>query len=895
MSPASTALAEYRTWLEEFVHQLLSGYPERLRTRSIRAPKEFNDPIWGTIVLRPLEIAVLDSPLLQRLRYIRQLGVAHWVYPAAGHTRFEHSIGAVHQVQRLITAINQQSLAPVESPITSELTSLLRLAALCHDVGHGVMSHVSENALERTDLGETVRLEFADETGREQVKISEITAHIILGSPAFGTLLEASQMASGDSRLPRDAQEKLQLIVVGMPVSQEIPLLHELISGPFDADKLDYMSRDAQMAGVPIVTDMSRLVQKIRVVQKIRTDLPSEIAEVVDAERDSFTITGIALSGGRTLDELMLGRALLFDKIYRHHKVRAAEAMVASLLEQLDDLVAPTPLATQFAFTDEELLSLSDQRLAALTTKRMTPQRRRRSLIVADIARRLRERHLLVRALAFAQTMPLDPYRADPDQLAGLRDLVTVAKDPVRRASLLDNIVNELMVVLKILDASHVASEFPNGDIRPYIRLDPPAPSAQPIDVTRAFLISDSGTVTRFKDDFAETKGWADAYLLTRDTGYLFTPAELAPYAFLAAEKVLRHAFGVRIPVSMRDYAKQDSQHLRQLRRQLAAKGYYAGSPHDIRPLPDRLAKADVENRLGKVVGQLQAYGGITADPGALGKHGLDPERMKDWLRQFEADGLIDAALRTVEEVRLIGRDEANAALRRFMDGHPEFCNGFLCQFGSPRDSSAVTAYFTGDVTQLYGLRPLPVHDALRLDGPIVFVDDIIASGNQAAGILETWLGLPHAVDLHEDHGEPLGEAFQTRLRERRVAFVFSAGFSDGVKQLFQRSREMGIEACVMAHLTDADLPSVFSSAIFTDERQAKAFREKCREIGLALLHERSAGKPAGWAAERALGYGNHGLLVVFPYNTPTHTLTCLWARGKFESVDWFPLFPRRD
>ena len=167
----------------------------------------------------------------------------------------------------------------------------------------------------------------------------EIAAYYILGSPSVRRLLSSPGDHGGADFPPRPI-ELIQRAIVGKPISDSIPLLHEFISGPFDADKLDYMPRDATLAGVPVVTDIGRLVQKVRAVRVTQADLPSAVASRVTAGLPSYTITGVAMSGGHTLDELMLGRTLLFDKIYRHHKARAAEAMIALIIKQLIDIVA---------------------------------------------------------------------------------------------------------------------------------------------------------------------------------------------------------------------------------------------------------------------------------------------------------------------------------------------------------------------------------------------------------------------------------------------------------------------------------------------------------------------------------------------------------------------------
>ena len=96
--------------LERLCAQWIAPHTARLRAGHSHArPKVINDPVWGTIRLFSWEAALLDTLLLQRLRYIRQLGVAHWVFPGAGHSRLEHSVGVLHQMQQLVDGLERNS------------------------------------------------------------------------------------------------------------------------------------------------------------------------------------------------------------------------------------------------------------------------------------------------------------------------------------------------------------------------------------------------------------------------------------------------------------------------------------------------------------------------------------------------------------------------------------------------------------------------------------------------------------------------------------------------------------------------------------------------------------------------------------------------------------------
>jgi HD superfamily phosphohydrolase len=177
---------------------------EALPSLRDRAGKEINDAVWRTISLTPFEVLILDSPLMQRLRRVRQLGVVHWGYPGAGHSRLEHSLGAVHQVQRLCEAINRH--AGEGNALGAEWVNLLRLAALVHDIGHGLMSHVIENAFQSLGVTDDLRLELADELEEEDCSLSEAAAYFILGSDIFKELVDRALDKTGQ-RLPDDWQE----------------------------------------------------------------------------------------------------------------------------------------------------------------------------------------------------------------------------------------------------------------------------------------------------------------------------------------------------------------------------------------------------------------------------------------------------------------------------------------------------------------------------------------------------------------------------------------------------------------------------------------------------------------------------------------------------------------
>ncbi|MGH7537206.1 MAG: HD domain-containing protein, partial [Gemmatimonadales bacterium] len=182
------------------------------------------DPLWNNIRLEPEALALLDTPSVQRLRYVRQLGHAFLVYPGATHSRFEHALGAYHLARRALTHLEEGGQRP------DALDALrLKLAALLHDIGHYPFSHALEEA---------------------GLPSHEALAERHLARRDLGGALERCGIVPA----------KLLALIRG----QTREPLAGLVSGAVDVDKLDYLSRDAWMCGVPYgVIDVDRLLSSL--------------------------------------------------------------------------------------------------------------------------------------------------------------------------------------------------------------------------------------------------------------------------------------------------------------------------------------------------------------------------------------------------------------------------------------------------------------------------------------------------------------------------------------------------------------------------------------------------------------------------------------------------------
>ena len=249
-------------------------------------PKTINDPIWGVIELYPWEIALLDSPLLQRLRGVRQLGLASTVYPGATHSRLEHSLGVVEAADRMIRALERNAdhhrrfgryRDPDVPPVSPMDRASIRVAALMHDIGHGPLSHVTEDAVrsafENSEysaiLGELLRFE-----GATKIAPAELVAVLMVLSNPMRTVFEHANFSACAER--SEFAFRVAARILGSCDFLDAGYLSGILSGPLDADKLDYMARDSHHVGLPVALDLDRLISKLEVVIITADNAPND-------------------------------------------------------------------------------------------------------------------------------------------------------------------------------------------------------------------------------------------------------------------------------------------------------------------------------------------------------------------------------------------------------------------------------------------------------------------------------------------------------------------------------------------------------------------------------------------------------------------------------------------
>ncbi|WP_424006488.1 HD domain-containing protein [Haloferax denitrificans] len=217
--------------------------------------------------------ALLDTPEMQRLRHIKQLGTVQLVYPSANHTRFEHSLGVYHLASRALSHLG----------IEGDAAAHVEAAALLHDVGHGPYSHNIEDVTHR-------------HTGKYHDDVEGLVARGTVGETLEAEGLDPERVAAlveGDGEFG------------------------QLVSGELDVDRMDYLVRDAHHTGVPYGTiDHERLIRELTFVD----------GELVLAEGNV-----------QTAESLLLARALMNPTVYQHHVARISKAMLRRASERLLD------------------------------------------------------------------------------------------------------------------------------------------------------------------------------------------------------------------------------------------------------------------------------------------------------------------------------------------------------------------------------------------------------------------------------------------------------------------------------------------------------------------------------------------------------------------------------
>ncbi len=278
------------------------------------------DPIHDFIRVYEHELSIIDNPIFQRLRRIRQLSGAHLTYPAAQHTRFEHSLGVMHIASQAGHALNEKGIIKLDD------IEILRLSGLLHDIGHGPFSHLFEEIIQEKKISH-------EDFGREIIINSDIGDN--LSKNGFDKKL-VTKIAFGDSK---------------------DQYMNEIVSGALSADMMDYLLRDGYFTGA----EHAKIDHK-------------RITQSLDVHKKKLSLERSALY---SFESMMHSRYQMFKAVYFHKTVRAAEVMLLEALRLSDDEFGFT------TFNLNEFVNLTDENvLSSLISSNSTKLKRARQLAI---------------------------------------------------------------------------------------------------------------------------------------------------------------------------------------------------------------------------------------------------------------------------------------------------------------------------------------------------------------------------------------------------------------------------------------------------------------------------------------------------------------------------------
>ena len=259
--------------------------------------KIINDPVYGLITIPDnLVFDIIEHPWFQRLRRIIQLGLTHYVYPSAIHTRFQHALGAMHLMTQAVEVLRSKGII-----ISTEEEEGVLCAILLHDIGHGPYSHALEQTMVKDLSHEDLSLLMMD-------SLNDFLNH---------------GLDTANKIFRNDHPQKF---------------LHQLVSSQLDMDRLDYLSRDSFFTGVAEGV--------------INTDRIIKMLTVVD---DELVVEG---KGIYSIEKFIISRRLMYWQVYLHKTVVAAEYMLVNILKRAKELASEdiplfgSPVLHLFLYSD---------------------------------------------------------------------------------------------------------------------------------------------------------------------------------------------------------------------------------------------------------------------------------------------------------------------------------------------------------------------------------------------------------------------------------------------------------------------------------------------------------------------------------------------------------------
>jgi len=345
---------------------------------------EIRDPIHGSIELTPVETAVIDSAFFQRLRNIKQTGFAEFSFPGATHNRYCHSLGAMHLAGTAFDHIFQGY--PFSSPsVRWRLRQAVRLASLLHDIGHGPLSHTSEEVMPQlSDLNIKIYLKKENRRANHEdytIKIitdSELSPVLVKNFPDLSPKHIALLI---DKSLPEDDE---------FFIDNEInirPLLSQIVSSELDVDRMDYLTRDSYYCGTSYG----------------HVDYDWLMANLTYYRNENKLNLAVQRRALYTFDDFLISRYHMYLMVYFHHKAIIYDEMLLRYLKSPDcEFKLPSDTSAYVKYDDYSLHSVmgkSENQWAKMISARqpykmLYESHEQKNVEVGSLEKKLREKDI---------------------------------------------------------------------------------------------------------------------------------------------------------------------------------------------------------------------------------------------------------------------------------------------------------------------------------------------------------------------------------------------------------------------------------------------------------------------------------------------------------------------
>lgn len=828
------------------------------------------------------------------MRKIKQLGLAYFVYCGSDYSRFYHTTGVVFLADRMAVSINKCNVNTREQQ--EYFKSVVRLAAVFHDVGHMFLSHVSEHYFGKSPLYPRYQminnmLETFEKKARKNVSLHELLSCMIVNTNEVRRLLRLVS-----KRLPgicidqeKDLEQLIEYIsglITGVPVDRAVLPYSSVINGPIDADKCDYLSRDSHVTRVPVAVDISRLTQKLNVVEASEINT-SDLWHMDSETSRPYYELAMSDSAEKALFQLCIARTIMFDSVYYHHKVLTAETELRELINILANM--EEPIFNSFT----EILEYTDDDFNKYFFEQLKTTRKQEDTNKINGVRQDWE-HLYTREMAkrIACIMPEFLQGSQESRERLFDEVLTLLNSPGEK-SLLDNVQQQYDEICKLL----AMGEAQNRLIRLFV-IQPPnilyghSKIQVPINL-------DNGKKREFRGyELVSSRETSSS------SSYIVAETEHKELAYLALEKVLRMEYSILLKDECGACGKYDQDKMRRYRLILFEKGYYDESPELIRD--EFLANYISNDKIKNLVKQFKTYDG----PGG---HYLDEDEIKRFFKQIlctckrnESSTVIPGIYRLLKEADFVDR---TFIVKGMTDALQKIeTNGRkvnIIPLGARGDSAVHMMYYFNDIKKEYA--KINFNQTLvevlqeKEESVIVFFDDGSYSGRQLLSIMQEYAGIPKTERAtSEHHVDPLDPELFHKLSTSKIVFCFLMFNSNNLKEQEEDLRNLGLTDFEFLYFKDMNRKLLEVPSVLTDETERNIVKTYLQQVGMELVHSQKmeGGKyKVNWDEKRvreaALGYNDAQQMVFLKSSVPTYTITPFWFEGMYRGIPWKPLFRR--